>query len=141
MKKYLIALLALAFHGCQKEEAVPPCITISGFTPSVGLAGTVVTISGANFSTSASQNAVTFNGINGTVTNVSATSLTVNVPVIATTGSISVTTNEHTATTSAVFTVVGQETRCWILVLRVVQPEGQSQSQATILIRDRPLIL
>jgi len=64
--------------------------TITSFTPSSGPIGTSVTITGTNFSTSFS-NTVEFNGVPATITASTATSLTVTVPVGATTGPIEVT--------------------------------------------------
>ncbi len=82
----------------------PGAPTISGFTPTSGPVGTVVTISGTNLS---NATAVRFNGTAATtsITGNSATGLTVTVPAGATTGTISVTTAGGTATSTATFTV------------------------------------
>ena len=79
----------------------PP--TIASFTPTGGLAGTVVTITGTNLT---DATAVAFNGTAapGFVVN-SATQITVSAPVGVTTGPISVTTLGGTATSAAPFTV------------------------------------
>ena len=63
--------------------------TITGFTPSFGLTGTVVTITGTNLSGAH----VAFNGITGTVTSDMSTMITVTVPPGAATGYITVTTS------------------------------------------------
>jgi len=68
----------------------PP--TITGFTPSGGPAGAIVTIYGTNFSSTPSANAVAFNGVPATVTAAGPASLTVTVPAGATTGYVFVTT-------------------------------------------------
>ncbi len=77
-------------------EAAP---TITGFTPTSGLAGTVVTITGTNLGATMR---VTFNGADATIaTLASGTSLTVTVPPSASTGLISLSTAAGTVTTSA----------------------------------------
>ena len=65
--------------------------TINGFTPSVGVAGTAVTVTGTNFSTSIQNNKVVFNVASATVTTATATSLGCVAPG-PTSGRISVTT-------------------------------------------------
>jgi hypothetical protein len=79
--------------------------TITSFSPTSGVVGTAVTISGTNFSTTAANNVVTFNGIQATVTVATATSLTVTVPTGATTGAISIKVGTQTAASSGNFTV------------------------------------
>ena len=84
-------------------SAPAPGPTISSFTPTGGLAGTVVTVLGSNF-TGATQ--VTFNGVAATAFTVnSATQLTVTAPVGVTTGPIGITTPAGTATSATNFTV------------------------------------
>ena len=79
--------------------------TISGFTPASGPVGTVVTLTGTNFQ-GAGAASVAFNGTPATTLSVaSATSLTATVPTGATTGLISVTNADGTATSATTFTV------------------------------------
>jgi hypothetical protein len=78
----------------------PP--TITSFTPTSGLVGTSVTISGTNFT---GATAVSFNGMAATFTVVNAGSITTTVPAGATTGTISVTTPSGTATSAGSFVV------------------------------------
>ena len=66
--------------------------TIAGFTPTVGVAGTGVTITGTNFETTALDNRVKFNGTSAVVSAATATSISTSVPVGATSGRVSVTT-------------------------------------------------
>lgn len=84
----------------------PPVPTINSFTPTTGAAGTTVQISGANFSTDAASNTVTFNGTPAVV--ISAyygTYVYATVPAGATTGRIGVTVNGVTATSGTDFVV------------------------------------
>ncbi|MBS1683050.1 MAG: IPT/TIG domain-containing protein, partial [Bacteroidetes bacterium] len=71
--------------------------TITSFTPSSGLVGTTVTITGTNFSTTTTSNTVTFNGTAAVVTASTTTSITTSVPSGATTGKIAVTVGGNTA--------------------------------------------
>jgi len=65
--------------------------TIISFTASSGPIGTIVTITGTNFSTTPGDNIVQFNGVTATVTASTTTSITAIVPAGATTGKITVT--------------------------------------------------
>src|SRR5207245_6800579 len=68
----------------------------------------MVTSSGTDFP---GVTAVTFNGVNGApVTVTSATAIQDSVPMVATTGPLSVTTTGGTATSASVFTVVNDAT-------------------------------
>jgi hypothetical protein len=75
---------------------------ITSFTPTSGLVGTRVTIAGANFT---GATAVRFNGIVAGVAVTSATEIETTVPAGATTGPLSVTTPQGTATSATLFTV------------------------------------
>ncbi len=80
-------------------------LSISSFAPASGPVGTNVTIRGAGFNPAAAQNAVTIGGAPATVTAASPTTLVVNVPAGAVTGSVTVSTAGNNATASGVFTV------------------------------------
>jgi hypothetical protein len=81
----------------------PPAPVITGFTPTSGDIGSVVTISGTNFT---GTTAVTFGGVPaGQFAVVSDTSISATVPPGATTGRIRVTTGGGTATSVSDFTV------------------------------------
>ena len=85
--------------------SLPPP-TITGFTPTSGTVGTVVTITGTNFGTIAQGGTIVkFNGTTAVATAVTATSLTTTVPLGSTTGPISVQTSGGTATSTTSFTV------------------------------------
>ena len=80
-------------------------VLIVDFTPKSGPVGTTVIISGAGFSTTASQNAVSFNGTAASVVSATATQIVTTVPSGATSGTITVTAPAGTATSSSPFTV------------------------------------
>jgi uncharacterized delta-60 repeat protein/gliding motility-associated-like protein len=80
--------------------------TISGFTPSSGMVGATVTITGTNFNSVPANNIVTFNGVTAVVSSSSISSMTVTVPAAASTGPISVTVGGLTATSVSNFTVI-----------------------------------
>lgn len=83
----------------------PPAPVITSFSPLSGTTGTVVTITGNNFHTTAAQNFVYFGSVRATVSAASATSLTVTVPPGAISQPLSVTTNFLTAYSSRSFIV------------------------------------
>lgn len=80
-------------------------VSVFEWTPDSGWAGITVTIYGTGFSTTPSQNTVTFNGTTATVTASTATSITTSVPAGATTGPIAVTTPNGSATGATNFIV------------------------------------
>jgi hypothetical protein len=79
--------------------------TITNFTPSSGPVSTVVTITGTNFSATAANNTVRFNGTLAIASASTTTSITATVPAGATTGPITVTVSGNTATSASNFTV------------------------------------
>jgi uncharacterized delta-60 repeat protein/gliding motility-associated-like protein len=78
--------------------------TLSSFTPSQGPPGTLVTITGTNFSTVPLQNTVKFNGKVASILSSTSTSISVSVPSGATNGTISVSTGCNTVTSTGTFT-------------------------------------
>ena len=80
-------------------------LSLISFSPTFGPVGTAVTIYGTAFSSTASQNTVTFNGVNATVTSATSTQLVATVPSGSTTGTITVTTTAGSATSTAAFVV------------------------------------
>jgi len=81
--------------------------TITGFTPTSGLLGTSVTISGTNLT---GATAVAFNAVSASFTVTSATEIQATVPAGAVAGPLSVTTPGGTASSSSAFTVVSPPT-------------------------------
>jgi IPT/TIG domain len=103
----LSILLTAAFvllNSCSKNEV--PIPTITQISPNEGIEGSSVNITGTNFSVSASDNIVQFNGTMATVLSYTATSIGVTVPVGAVTGKVSVTVNGHGTATSSVDFVI-----------------------------------
>ncbi|MCR9264069.1 MAG: IPT/TIG domain-containing protein [Flavobacteriaceae bacterium] len=108
---YLGLALVLAPVSCGKDDPNPPDDpttnppTIASFSPTEGTPGATVEIIGTNFSATASENTVKFNGTSATVSSATATKLTVSVPNGATSGKIAVTVDGETAQSSGTFTV------------------------------------
>jgi YD repeat-containing protein len=75
--------------------------TITGFTPSIAVSGTAVSITGTNFDSTAANNKVKFNAVNfATVASATATTLSTSVPPTTGSGHVSVMTAGGTATSS-----------------------------------------
>jgi len=100
--KHFFVLSTLCFFVHSVIAQIP---TISLVTPASGAAGSTVTITGTNFSTTAATNTVYFGAVKATVSAASATSLTVKVPAGATYQPVTVTTNSLTAYSSQSFIV------------------------------------
>ncbi|HET9309008.1 MAG TPA: IPT/TIG domain-containing protein, partial [Candidatus Sulfotelmatobacter sp.] len=81
----------VASKGVTFTVIPPPSIT--SISPTSGVTGTAVTISGSNFGSTQGSSAVTFNGTAGTVTSWSSTKVIATVPTAATTGNVVVTVN------------------------------------------------
>lgn len=76
------------------EEAAPGIIAVD---PDSGIVGTEVTITGINFSSTASENIINFNGTNASIRSASDTELVTEVPQGATDGPIEVSVNQKSA--------------------------------------------
>jgi hypothetical protein len=111
MKKlfYLLVMCLCSLllgSGCSKtKEKVEPTPTIVSFTPGSGMMGTSVVITGNNFSATAANNIVKFNGMAATVSAATTTSLTVQVPAGATTGKVTVQAGNQTVASGNDFEV------------------------------------
>ena len=103
MKKIILLSLCLSLYFV--AQAATPAIT--SFSPTTGVIGTTVTISGTNFNTDKTKDIVFFGATMATVTAASATSLMVTVPTGATYQPVSVTdiTTGLTAYSTQPFTV------------------------------------
>lgn len=105
----IIFLISFAFilENCKKDsDPSPQPPEITSFTPTSGMAGTPVVITGKNFSTVLSENAVSFNGTPATVVTATSIALAVTIPSGATTGKITVTVKGNTATSTDDFTII-----------------------------------
>ncbi len=81
-------------------------ITILGFTPRSGAEGDRVQILGTGFGANAASNTVAFNGVAAQVIEADMNRILVTVPAAATTGPITVTSANGTATSDTPFTIV-----------------------------------
>jgi sugar lactone lactonase YvrE len=108
---FLVIAINAVSISCKKSEqatyTTPPAqqLTIKSISPLSGPAGTVVTITGANFSANIANDIVSFNGKTALVQSAKSDTLIVIVPSKAGTGGISVTVNGVTVT-SSVFTYI-----------------------------------
>lgn len=102
--------ITVSSHGVTitsvSDFSVFPPPSIGGFTPSNGIAGASITINGTNFSSTASENIVSFNGTEASVISASNNQLVVTVPTGAVSGKISVRTHGVTITSASNFTVL-----------------------------------
>ncbi|MBL7748010.1 MAG: IPT/TIG domain-containing protein [Chitinophagaceae bacterium] len=103
MKNIFLLLLPVIFfaEACKKEDSPPPpdtTLAITAIAPATGTYGTVVSITGKNFSTTAANNTVKVNGVTAVVNTATATELQITVPPNAGTGAITVQTGAQTAT-------------------------------------------
>lgn len=91
-----------------QPSSIAPVPSINSFTPTKGAAGTLVTITGTNFSSTPQENVVRFGSATAAVVNSTCTSVTVQVPQGTATAPITVTTEGRTATSTTNFLVVAQ---------------------------------
>ncbi|HEV8512245.1 MAG TPA: IPT/TIG domain-containing protein, partial [Cyclobacteriaceae bacterium] len=77
--------------------------TITSFSPNIGATGTLVVITGTNFSPTSANNIVKFNSTAAIVTQATATSITATVMPGVTTGKITVKVGKNTATSTTDF--------------------------------------
>lgn len=101
----LLISSSLYLMNCDKPE-VQPEVSVTGFSPASGIAGTAITISGNHFSASEGKNEVKFNGVTAVITAATSTEITATVPEGSTTGKITVTVNAKTGTSENDFVVI-----------------------------------
>ncbi|HEY0274208.1 MAG TPA: IPT/TIG domain-containing protein, partial [Chitinophaga sp.] len=103
---YLLAVAALLTTACHKTDTSTGSrpLAISGFWPSSGNAGTIVTISGSGFSSTPQENGVSFNGAAARVMEANDTTIIAEAPADGATGVIAVTVNGKTAKGSNPYT-------------------------------------
>jgi LmbE family N-acetylglucosaminyl deacetylase len=105
---------AIRVHYDEAQTAQADGPSISGFSPGSGTVGSSVTISGSNLG---GATAVHFNGLSASFTSISASQLTATVPAGATTGPITVTTPNGTASSKKDFKVLAKRAANAILQL------------------------
>jgi len=116
MLKYLmISLTLLSFiliTGCGSNSTSSTGGSTAGSSPTItrimplsAPVGSTVIITGTNFSTVNSNNAVRFNGTTAVVTSCTSTQIIVAVPTGATTGPLTVTIGDSTATSTVIVTI------------------------------------
>ncbi len=107
MKKFTVSLLFPfcllmgILSACTKSTPpTPPAPSpkITSISPTTGAAGTVVTITGSDFSATATSNTVKFNGTDATVTSATVNQLVVTTPAGGSSGAITVTTPDGSVT-------------------------------------------
>jgi dipeptidyl aminopeptidase/acylaminoacyl peptidase len=95
---FLLIVTISILAGCGGDDNGTPNPEITGIQPDNGPPGTAVTISGSDFSPTASNNAVSFNGVAATVTSATESEIQTEVPEGAESGVVIVTVNGETAT-------------------------------------------
>ncbi|MBO9542338.1 IPT/TIG domain-containing protein [bacterium] len=95
-------------HGpAVTNPAVQGVPMLSGLSPTQGLPGTVVTVTGTNFDPIVANNHVSFNGVVAVPADGTSEQLTVTVPVGATAGNVTVTHSGGTSTAQPFFVIPG----------------------------------
>src|SRR5882724_4438102 len=109
----LFFAISIILFSCSKKNSSPtpapapkPVPTITNFSPDSAAVGDSVVITGTNFIANVMASHVEFNGVPADAISASTTSLTVIVPAGATSGNITITTSDGTATSSKKFTVL-----------------------------------
>tara|TARA_R110000868_G_scaffold30771_6_gene113489 strand:+ start:312 stop:665 length:354 start_codon:yes stop_codon:yes gene_type:complete len=92
--------------GKDDDTILEPAPTIIGFSPSTGIVGTQVTITGENFGSTPDKNIVKFGTITAIVSSASNTKLIATVPQGTITDRINVTTNNMTAISPIAFMIM-----------------------------------
>lgn len=101
----VLVLSTLLLISCKEEAEPGPAPGITSFAPVYGVPGSTVTITGTNFSLTPAENNVKINGVEAVVSSVTATEIVAIVPE-TTTGKISVTRNNKSATSTIDFEVL-----------------------------------
>ena len=111
-----------------RRSSVGTALSIFNFTPQRGAPRSKVTINGQGFSPIASGNEVRFNGVVASIVSATSTRLVVTVPVIATTGPISVTVGGATVFTDRDFTILPAPIITSVSPRFIVRPPGLTLS-------------
>jgi hypothetical protein len=97
------ALGSLWLAGCKKEDAPPAAPTLASFSPTSGMPGATITLTGTNL---AGATSLVVGTVAATFTVVNATAITFTVPATAQTAAITVVTPGGSATSGSTFTVL-----------------------------------
>lgn len=97
------ALGSLWLAGCKKEDAPPAAPTLASFSPTSGMPGATITLTGTNL---AGATSLVVGTVAATFTVVNATTITFTVPATAQTAAITVVTPGGSATSGGTFTVL-----------------------------------
>jgi hypothetical protein len=89
---WVALLVFIVLTSCDKDEPIEPLPppTVESILPTAGVPKMTVTITGNNFSTTASENSVKFNGVQATVLSAKVNELVVEAPAGGTTGLVTV---------------------------------------------------
>jgi RHS repeat-associated protein len=106
----VVTVSGVASNGVTFTVTVAPAPTISSFSPTSASIGTVITVSGTNFTANGASPSVTLNQQGGgtipaSVSSASSTSLSFVIPTGAATGPVTVTANGQSAVSSGTLTV------------------------------------
>lgn len=101
----LLAMSMFVIHACKTDDPELSSPFISDFSQTTGIEGETIVITGKNFSATASENVVMFNGTAATVSAATTSQLEVIIPAGATKGKITVTVNGKTATSAKDFAI------------------------------------
>jgi IPT/TIG domain len=142
---FVLLVLVISLLGCSKNSdtlaPVPPPV-LASFTPSSGIAGDTITISGSNFDTDKAKDIIKFGSTIATVVSATATQIKVVVPDGDNSGKINITigTNNITSTTDfsminlymAGFEVNGRSVaKYWKNRIGVALTDGTKNASAT----------
>jgi hypothetical protein len=99
-----VEVSSIGMGSSSNNFTVGPIVT--GFNPTTGIVGDVITITGLNFSSTDANNVVKFNNTTAVATASTTTSITTAIPAGATTGPLSVTIGSLTGSGNTDFTVI-----------------------------------
>jgi hypothetical protein len=107
---YFLLLPLVIFSACKKNQTANPdntlakTPTIESIVPNRGLPGDTVNLNGSNFSSTTTENYVTFNGKKAIVITATTTKLTVKAPIDGSTGNLEVQVKNSDLITGGLFT-------------------------------------
>lgn len=127
LKLTMVLGILFAFVSCSNDDDPLPEFTVASITPESGTVGTEITISGANFPTTASEISLTIGGAAATISAVSSTQLVASVPSGSTSGEVNVVVSGITKSPPNSFTVLADLISDTMSNLAAPQTGGQGQ--------------